>query len=63
MNRKFKRTAFIQNRIFSNIINVFTVTFVQCNSSLMNRSIDFLFFPPKKKKKILLTPNFLKGSV
>jgi len=36
MNRKFKRTAFIWN----NIIIVFTVTFDQLNSSLLNKSID-----------------------
>jgi len=28
MNRKFKRTVFILNRIFCNIINVFTVILI-----------------------------------
>ncbi len=35
MNRKFKRTAFVSMEIFCNI-NVFTVTFGQFNSFLMN---------------------------
>ncbi len=30
LNRKFKRTAFVWNRIFCNIVNVFSVTFDQC---------------------------------
>ncbi len=34
--------------IFCNIIHVFTVTFNQLNASLLNKSINFLFF---------LTPN------
>ncbi len=37
MNRKFKRTSFIWNRIiFCNIINVFTVTFDQIIAVLAN---------------------------
>ena len=59
MNVKFKRTAFISKIIFFNIINVFTVTVDQFNSSFINKSIDlFYFFPPKIKFKLLLTPNF-----
>ncbi len=53
MNGKHKRTTFIWNDIFCNIINVFTVTFEQFNASLLNNSINFLF-----KKKIFLTPTF-----
>ncbi len=38
INRKFKRTAFIRNIIFCNIINVCTVTFDQFNAYLLNKS-------------------------
>jgi len=41
MNRKLKRTAFKKNRIFCNIINVFTVTLGQIKESLLNLSISF----------------------
>ncbi len=52
MNSKFKRTEFILNITFCNIILFFTVTFDQYHASLLKKSINFL------KKKILLTPNF-----
>jgi len=45
---KFERAAFILNRIFCNVINVFTVTFDQFNASLINKSIDFFYFFPQK---------------
>ncbi len=41
--RKLERTAFISKRHFCNIINVFTDTFVQFNTSLLNKSINFLY--------------------
>ncbi len=40
LNRMFK---IIEISFFGNIINVFTVTFDQCNASLMNKSISVLF--------------------
>ncbi len=40
--------------IVCNIMNVITATFNQCNASFINKNIN---------KKILLTPNFFKGSV
>ena len=50
MNVKFKRTAYISNIYIFNIINVFTVTVDQFNSSFINKSTDlFYFFPPKIK--------------
>ncbi len=42
VKRKFKRTAFIKIEVFCDIINVFTVTFDQFNTSLLNKSIDFI---------------------
>ncbi len=54
INRNFKRRSFIWNRIFCNIIHVFTVTFDQVNVSLMNKSITSF----EKRKIPLLTPNF-----
>ncbi len=42
--------------IVCNIMNVITATFNQCNASFINKNIN-------KNKKILLTPNFFKGSV
>jgi len=39
MNRNFKRTAFQKKKIFSNIINDFTITFGQFNASLLEKSI------------------------
>jgi len=47
MNRNFKYSIY---NIFTNIVNVFTVTFDQFNASLLNKTISF--------GKILLTPNF-----
>ncbi len=47
MNRKLKRTAFIEIfeiEIFCNMINVFTVIFNQFNESSMNKIFSFLFF-------------------
>jgi len=39
-----------------NILNVFTVTFDRFNSSLMNKSIYFIYlFPPENKIKVLTT--------
>jgi len=38
LNIKFKRTGFFKNRIFCNIINIFTVTFDLFNESLMRES-------------------------
>ncbi len=38
MNRKFKRTEFVLNKIFCNCINVFTDTFKH-NLFLLNTSI------------------------
>ncbi len=49
MNRKFRRTEFIWNTYFSNIINVFIITFDQFKASLLKKSIDF-YNPPLKKK-------------
>ncbi len=42
MNCKFKRTAFIRNRIFKNI-NIFIVTFwlISINAFLQNKSFNF----------------------
>ncbi len=52
-----KEQHLFEIEIFCNIINVFTVTFDQFNTSLMNLSINFL--KKKKKKRIKwLTPNF-----
>ncbi len=54
MNRKFKRTAFILNKIFSNIIHVFSFSFdIFFYSSLLNKYIN-----KKTKKTIWLTLNF-----
>jgi len=50
MNRKFKRSAFIWNIIFCNIINVFIVSFDWFNASFVNK-MNFCL-------KIFLTPNF-----
>ncbi len=47
MNRKFRRTAFIWNIHFCNIINVFIITF-KFNASLLNKSISFYVFSPKR---------------
>ncbi len=44
MNRKFRRTAFIWNKNFSDIINVFIITFDQFKASLLNKSINFYNF-------------------
>jgi len=41
MNRKFKRTAFIEIELFCNIINVYTVTFDKLNASLLKKCINF----------------------
>ncbi len=41
--RKFKRTAFIYNRIYCNIKKyIFTDTFGQFNTSLLNKIIHFI---------------------
>ncbi len=42
MNIKFKRTAFIWNKILCNIINVFTDTFDQFYVCSLNKSFDFV---------------------
>ncbi len=42
MNRKSRRTAFIEIKIFCNIIIVFSVTFELCNASLLNKIINFI---------------------
>ncbi len=39
MNKKLKRTVFIWNRLFCNIINVFIATFDKFNASLVNKNI------------------------
>ncbi len=45
--------------IFCNIINVFIIIFDQFKASLLNKSIHFYkFFPKKTKQKIRLTPIF-----
>ncbi len=47
ISRKFKRTAFIQNRFFRFFlvsVNILTVTFNQFNTALLNKSINFLHF-------------------
>ncbi len=38
---KFKRTAFIWNINFCNIINVLSVNFVQFNASLLNKKVTY----------------------
>ncbi len=48
--QKKKKTAFVWNEIFCNIINAFTVIFVKI--SLMSKSINLF------KKNIILTTNF-----
>jgi len=54
LNRKFQRTVLICNqKLFFNIVKVFTVTLNQFNEPLLNRSIHFFSI-----LKILLTPNF-----
>ncbi len=42
------------DNVFCNIVNVFTVTFIQFNASLLNKSINVF---QKKKKEVKLTPN------
>ncbi len=49
-NVMFKTTAFVWNRIFYYIINVFTVTFDQFSASLLNKSINFLKRKKDRKK-------------
>jgi len=61
MNRMFKRTAFIKNRVICNIINVFTVTFDQFNMSLMDKSI-FCFISMTTSAKIPKIVVFSKSS-
>ncbi len=43
---KFKKQCLFEIEILCNIMNVFNVTFVQFNASLLNNSINFF----KKKK-------------
>ncbi len=53
MNRKFKRTALFEIEIFSNIRNLFTVTFDQFNASLMNKLfISFKYMWPWSTKAV-----------
>ncbi len=44
MNIKLKKQHLFKTEIFCNIKNVFTVTFDQFNASLLNNSINFLYF-------------------
>lgn len=55
MNRKFKQHSF-ETEMLCDIMNVFTVPVDQFKTCLLNKILIFL--PP-----ILLTPNFLNGSV
>ncbi len=43
MKGKFKSTAFIWNRIFINIVNIFTVTFNPFNTYLLKKSINLFW--------------------
>ncbi len=62
MNRKFRRTAFIE--IFCDIINVFIITFDQFKASLLNKSINFYhFFTPPPPKKNDTDSKLLNGVV
>ncbi len=50
MNRKFKEQHLFETEIFCNIINVFIINFDQFKAFLLNKSINFYNFFPKKKK-------------
>ncbi len=64
-----KEPHFFSNRMFCNILNVFTVTFDQCNASLLNKSL-FLYilalgfgtepqsFPKFSLPRLLSPPSF-----
>ncbi len=49
--------------IFCNIINVFIITFDQYNASLINKTINFYNFFPKKNKKLYRLQAFERYSV
>ncbi len=63
MNRKSRRTAFIEIKIFCNIIIVFSVTFELCNASLLNKIINFILYFYFYYSKFLLTYSKLLNGI